>query len=108
MQHCIEQSYIRKKTLIVSAIDYKKAFDPIKRETIIERLMHYKIHHKIIETTANVYQDDHTEINYGDMKKNINVISGIKQVFTGSTVLFKLITYMIINELEAKGTGYSD
>ena len=70
--------------------------------------MHYRIHHKIIETIANIYQEDNTEIKFGDLHQNINITSGIRQGCTGSTTLFKIITYMIISELNSRGTGYKD
>ena len=40
--------------------------------------------------------------------KKIDVTSGIRQGCTGSSVLFKLITYMIMNEFDQKGCGYKD
>ena len=40
--------------------------------------------------------------------KKIDVASGIRQDCTISSVLFKLITYMIMNELDQKGHGYKD
>ena len=40
--------------------------------------------------------------------KKIDVASGIRQGCTISSVLFKLITYMIMNELNQKGHGYKD
>lgn len=108
LQYCIESSYTRKKPLIVTCIDYTKAFDSIKREKIIETLIHYRVHPKVIEAIVNIYQEDHTEIEFGQIKKKITITSGIRQGCTGSTVLFKLITYMIINELDRRGRGYSD
>ena len=108
LQYCIEKSYRMKKELIVTCIDYSKAFDSIKRDKIIEALMHYRIHPKIIDTIAKIYQNDSTEIQIGELRKNINITSGIRQGCTGSTMLFKLITYMIISELNRRGTGYRD
>ena len=108
LQYCIEETFKKRKPLIVTSIDYAKAFDSIKRDTIITTLMHYRIHHKIIETIANIYQEDNTEIKFGDLHQNINITSGIRQGCTGSTTLFKIITYMIISELNSRGTGYKD
>ena len=108
LQYCIEQSYIKKKPLIVTCIDYSKAFDSIKRETIIETLMHYRIHPDIIEAIANIYQEDYTQLQYGDIHKEIGITSGIRQGCTGSTILFKLVTYMIMSQLEERGRGYQD
>ena len=44
------------------------------------------------------------------MHQNIDITSGIRQGCTGSTTLFKVITYMymIINEINTRGTGYKD
>ena len=38
----------------------------------------------------------------------IPIESGIKQGCTGSTTLFKLITYIIIKEMEEKGEGFDN
>ena len=94
LQYCIEKSYRMKKELIVTCIDYSKAFDSIKRDKIIEALMQYRIQPKIIDTIAKIYQDDFTEIQICELRKTINITSGIRQGCTGSTMLFKLITYM--------------
>ena len=42
----------------------------------------------------------------GDREGRINVTSGVRQGCTASTVLFKIITYEIIKELEARGEGF--
>ena len=44
----------------------------------------------------------------GEMEKEMDIQSGIRQGCTGSTVLFKLITYMIIEELEKKEKGFQN
>ena len=31
-------------------------------------LIHYKVHYKIIEVVANIYKDDYTEIQFGDIR----------------------------------------
>ena len=46
LKYCITNSYKEKKPLIITAIDFKKAFDSIKREKLIEALMHFKFIHK--------------------------------------------------------------
>ena len=52
---------------------------------------------------SKVYQDDFTNLVFGDHEEKISITSGIKQGCTGSTTLFKLITYEIINEMEKHG-----
>ena len=63
---------------------------------------------KIIVTIAQIYQNDFTEIQIGELRKNINITSGIRQGCTGSTMLFISITYMISSELNRRGTSYRD
>ena len=70
--------------------------------------MYYRIHYKIIDAIATIYKNDYTEVVFGDVMKKIDVTSGIRLGCTGSSVLFKLITYMIMNELDQKGRGYKD
>ena len=41
--------------------------------------MHYRIHPKIIDTIAKIYQNDFPEIQIGELRKNINITSGIRQ-----------------------------
>ena len=109
LSHCVERSYKEKKGLVVIAIDFKKAYDSIKREGLIEIMKDYRIHPDLIQTVAQVYQGDTTKMEIGEeIVEEMEVTSGIKQGCTGSTTLFKMITYKIIKELEEKGEGYSD
>ncbi|MEL6606481.1 MAG: reverse transcriptase family protein, partial [Cyanobacteria bacterium J06614_10] len=109
LQYCIEMTYRARKGLIVIAIDFQKAYDSIKRESLIEIMKEYKIHKDIIESVAELYQGDSTIIEIGeDFKEEMKITNGIKQGCTGSTTFFKLITYKIIKELRSKGEGYKD
>ena len=95
MQYFIEECYKLKRPLIVTCLDYSKAFDSIRRGNIIEALIHYKIHYKIIDAIANTYRNYYTEVQFGEIGKEIGITSGIRQGCTGSTILFKIVTYMI-------------
>ena len=55
LQYCIDSSYNYGLPLIITSIDYSKAFDSVRRESIVETLMHYKIHPKIISALTNIY-----------------------------------------------------
>lgn len=69
----------------------------------------YKIHQKVIDSVAEVCKRDRTVIEIGNIKKKeMEVSSGIRQGSTGSTTLFKLITYKIIKELESKRKGFEN
>ena len=109
LQYVVQESLKRKQQLIMTAVDFKKAYDSVKRETLIKVLMDYKVHPTIIEAVGEIYNEDKTTVTVGkDINKEISVTSGIRQGCTGSPTLFKLITYIIIKELETKGQGFEN
>ena len=57
----------------------------------------------IIELIVQIYQEDSTIIKLGRMNKKVEVTSGIRQGCCISTLLFKLVTFKIIDELRKKG-----
>ena len=60
LQYCFEGCYKLIRQLIVTCLDYSKAFDSIRQGKIIEALIHYKINYKIIDAIANIYRNDYT------------------------------------------------
>ena len=61
----------------------------------------------VIEVVANIYQGDSTIINLNEnTSQEISVTSGIRQGCTGSTVFFKMITYIIIQIIQGTSLGY--
>lgn len=104
LQYCIEKSYREKKTLVIISIDYSKAFDSIKRNKIVETLMNYKVHPLLLYAIVNIYQEDTTFLSLTeDITREMSLSSRSRQGCTGSTVIFKLITYHIIEEMENNG-----
>ena len=55
---------------------------------IFEALIHYTIHYKITDAIANIYRNDYTEVQFGEIRREIEIKSGIRQGCTGSTILF--------------------
>lgn len=109
LQYCVEESYKNKKPLIVVSIDFKKAFDSVKRETIIEVMKDYKVHPRLIEGIANIYVGDRTIIDLGGgLEQEVEVTSGIRQGCTGSATIFKMLTYKIMERIEKDGDGFKD
>ena len=107
LNYCVEETYQKKKTLYVTAIDYKKAFDSVRRSKLIEVMKKYKIHPDIISSVVSIYEGDSTIIKLNSRNEEvINITSGIRQGCTGSTTLFKLITYEIAKEVMATGMGF--
>ena len=64
-------------------LDYSQAFDSIRRGKIIEALIHYKIHYNTIDAIANIHKNDYTEVQFGEIRREIEITSGIRQGFTG-------------------------
>ena len=95
------------RQLFITALDFKKAFDSVKREELVETLKKYKIDPKIIDIVAKIYTNDKTIIKMGEREETIEIGAGIKQGCTASTVLFKLITYEIMKELEREGEKFN-
>merc|ERR1712033_141087 len=87
------------KNLYFAFIDFKKAYDSIDRKKLIEVLIDYKINPKIIELIVQMYKHDHTIINLGNMQQKIEVTGGIRQGCCISTLLFKMVTFKIIDKL---------
>ena len=109
LQYIVEKTFKRKKPLIVISIDFRKAFDSIKREKIVEVMTEYRIHPQIIESITKIYSHDVTKIDLGeDMQQDIEVTSGIRQGCTGSATVFKLITYKIMEQIEKEGDSFKD
>ena len=106
LNYCVEGTYRVGGELYIAAIDYSKAFDSINRKHMIETLKNYKIDPAVINVIARIYSQDSTTIHLReDFREEIEIGNGIRQGCTGSTVLFKLVTFMIIKELE-KEIGY--
>merc|ERR1712030_224322 len=73
---------------------------------LICTLKKYNINEKIIDKIVDLYTNDQTTIKLGENKKKITVTSGIRQGCAISTLLFKMITYCIIEELKTRGVMY--
>ena len=110
LQYLVERTYgIRKvyyNRLVVIAIDFRKAYDSIDRGRLLEALVRYRINPGLIDLVAKVYSGDEIVIRWGDREERIRVTSGIRQGCTASTFFFKLVTYIIIEELEGRGVMF--
>ena len=62
---------------------------------------------KIIELIVQIYAADKTTINLRKLKETIEVTCGIRQGCSISTLLFKMVTFCIIEELERRGKLYT-
>ena len=94
------------KSLYFAFIDFKKAYDSIDRKRLIEVLIKFRINPQIINLIVQMYEGDSTIIQLGRMRKKIEVTGGIRQGCCISTLLFKMVTYTIIDDLRELGKKY--
>ena len=87
------------KSLFYAMIDFSKAYDSINRQKLIETMKDFNINIRVIEMVVQLYSADRTTIKLGNMQEKVEVTSGIRQGFCISTLLFKLVTFKIIEEL---------
>ena len=107
LKHLVDDARKNKNELVITGIDFTKAFDSVKRNKIIETLKKYKVDNRIINTVAEIYMNDVVELRIGkEIKEELIASSGIRQGCTLSATLFKLITYRIITELNRRMKGY--
>ena len=106
LEYLVEQTRRRKEILFATAIDFKKAYDSVKRETIIQTMMYFKIDESIINLVMDVYSNDKTNMIIREgMEIQFVITVGIRQGCNLSATIFKMITLRIMNELERKTKG---
>ena len=109
LRYCVKDAYKRRKQLVITAIDFKKAYDSIKREELVKAMKDYKINEKVIDVVCKIYTGDRVKLTTGkDVNGEIIATSGIRQGCTLSTTLFKLITFKIIENIDKRVKGYSN
>ena len=100
LKYIIERSYKDKKMLIITSVDFQKAFDSVDRNRLLEAMKKYKIHPQVIDVIVEIYRNDKTTLKIDEaIIDEVDITSGIRQGCNGSTVLFLLVTYIIIEEI---------
>ena len=93
--------------MIIISIDYRKAYDSIKRDQIVETLKFFKVDYNLIENIVKIYEEDTTTIQLREGNKtNFNISSGIRQGCTLSATIFKMITFKIMDTIEKRCIGF--
>ena len=54
LRECVEETYRKKEQMVAIAIDFKKAYDSIKRETMVQILKELRIDSKIIDFIVRI------------------------------------------------------
>ena len=60
MHECVRNAYRQREKLVVMAVDFKKAYDSIKREKVVEVLKSLKVPIEIIDMMKRGYIGDRT------------------------------------------------
>ena len=74
---CVEEAYRKIEQMVAIAIDFKKAYDSIKRETMVQILKELRIYSKIIDFIVRIYREDSTKIQL-EKNKEIEIEVTIK------------------------------
>lgn len=95
--------------LYVTAVDFTKAYDFVRRNALIETSKEYRVHPNLRELIAAMYTDDTTAVKIGiDEEIKMSVSSSIKKGCVASTTLLKIITCTIITDQLKKEGEFQD
>ena len=78
----------------------------INRKKLIEVRIKFKINPQIINLIVQMYEGDKTTIQLGKMKETVEVTGGIRQGCSISTLLFKMVTFTMIEDLRNQAERY--
>ena len=107
LKYSIKESKKMNKPLIVTAIDFKKAFDSIDRRKLIEMLIKYKCDANLIDIVSQLYTNDRTKLFLNNEEiEEINITSGIRQGCTGSPLMFTLVVNHVIDKIVKSKLGF--
>ena len=98
----------RRSKLYVAFIDYRKAFDTIRRETLWQILKKQRVPTKILGVLMNMYKGVKLIVRFGDkLSKEINCPLGVRQGCLLSPLLFSLLITEVAKKVAAGGrAGY--
>ena len=103
----VEQSIEWNSSLYVNFVDYEKAFDSLDRETLWKILRHYGVPMKLVNMIKNSYKEMSCRvIHYGQLIKNVEIRTGVRQGCLLSPFLFILaIDWIMKTETKGKRNG---
>ena len=93
LQECVRQTFSKKEELVVVAVDFRKAYDSVRREKIIEILQDFKVPVSLLDLVKRIYCGDQTRIVVERGVVVVDLESGIRQGCSASTTVFQ--TYYI-------------
>lgn len=107
LMYVIESCRRDKKELIPVFVDFAKAFDSIRRGSLINCMKRCKCDPRMIDIFANVYENDSTGFRVnGEKIGKMDVQNGIRQGCTCSPQLFIMAVNEIISDLQRSRLGF--
>jgi hypothetical protein len=108
-KYCVQESRRMKKSMVVVAVDFAKAFDSVDRKQLVLALKRYKCDPRLIDLIVELYSGDKTELYLNNNKVGeIEINNGIRQACTGSPWLFVMIVNYIIEKLMERRIGFKN
>ena len=98
----------RRSKLYVAFIDYKKAFDTVKRDTLWQILRNQKVPSKILKVLESMYKGVKVIVRFGnELSREIGCPLGVRQGCLLSPLLFSLLITEVAKQVAAGGrAGY--
>ena len=98
----------RRAKLFIAYIDYKQAFDSIKRHVLWETLERMEVSSKMIRMIQGIYRNVEGSVRYGaEESESFNCPIGLRQGCVLSPLLFSLLISSVATEINSRGKhGY--
>ena len=80
LRRLVERMIEKQKYVYVCFIDYRKAFDTVKHEPLIELLQSLDIDHQDVKPLANLYWNQQVAVRHnGEISESISIKQGVRQ-----------------------------
>ena len=101
LRRLVEISVEKQRDLYPCFIDYSKAFDTVKHESLVELLQSLDVDKSEARLLTNPYWKQTAAVRCGDgISEWLDIKQGVRQGCVASTHLFALYTEMIMRELD--------
>ena len=101
LRRLVERSVEKQRDVYTCVIDYSKAFDTVKHESLVELLQSLDVDKSETRLITNLYWKQTAAVRCGDdISEWLDIKQGVRQGCVASPHLFALYTEMIMRELD--------